>query len=131
MAVTRGCEGQVQVGTHAVAQVKSFSFSESASVIDTSTINAGCVKSFQAGPVQVTGQVGCWWDASDTLGQEAMVVGNTVTLVLAPQGMTTGDIYYTGSVLITSRDISAAVDGIVECSFNFQVSGAWTRTVKS
>jgi len=129
MATTRGCSGAVRVGSNYVAEVKSWSFSESAEVIDTSVINASCNKSFQVGAVQVTGQISCWWDASDTNGQEALDVGATVTLSLCPEGYTTGDIYYTGSALITSREVSGAVDGIVECSFNFQVSGAWTRSV--
>lgn len=129
MATTRGCEGTVRVGSNHVAEVKSFSFSESAEVIDTSTINASCNKSFQVGAVQVTGQVQCWWDATDTNGQEAMDVGATVALSLCPQGYSTGDIYYHGNAVITSREISAAVDGIVECSFSFQITGAWTRAV--
>lgn len=131
MATTRGCTGTVRVSTHHVAEVKSWSFSQSAEVIDTSVINASCAKSFQVGAVQTTGNISCWWDASDTNGQEALDVGSSVTLSLCPEGYSTGDVYYTGTALITSWEVSGAVDGIVEATFAFQVNGNWTRSTVS
>lgn len=127
MAYTRGCSGLVEVGSAAVAAVTAWELTESVEIIDTSTINNSCDASFTPGKVTRTGTVSCWWDATDTTGQEVMTPGATVTLTLKPEGDTTGDVTYSGSVVITEVSYGGSVDGAVTRNFSFRVDGAWTE----
>ena len=52
--------------------------------------------------------------------------GVTIYFEVHPTGTGTGEEYYHGSGVITSKSISAAFDGMVEASFSLQVNGAVT-----
>ena len=126
MANHTGVEGTVKVGTNTIAEIKSFTFSEAADTIEDSTIN-DTFRTYQAGLKSWQGSVECFWDETDTNGQIALASGGTVTLNLYPEGATTGDIYYSGSVIINSVNTSVPTNGMVDCSFGFQGSGTFTR----
>ena len=129
MAITRGCYGTVEVDAATVAEVKAWELNTSAEVLDSSAIG-DCTKSYTVGAVDWSGTVSCWWDATDTNGQEAMDVGTTITtLSLQPEGDTTADVTYSGSAIITSIARSGAVDSIVEANFSFQGTGTLTQGV--
>lgn len=73
-----------------------------------------------------------FWDSTSTTGvdeilDEVATKSTTSTFIFGPQGDTTGDLVYTGECLMTSYSISAAVDGIVNFTADFQVTGAVTR----
>ena len=71
-------------------------------MLDSSAIG-DCTKSYTVGAVDWSGTVSCWWDATDTNGQEAMDVGTTITtLSLQPEGDTAADVTYSGSAIITA-----------------------------
>ena len=64
------------------------------------------------------------------------VSGTTVAVVderasldfeVYPTGTGTGETYFSGSGIVTSRSITGAFDGMVEASFSIQVSGAITE----
>ena len=75
-----------------------------------------------------TASVECFWDETDTTGQGSFDVGSTVTLNVYPEGATTGDMYYTGSAIVTGKTINATFDGMVEASFTLQGTGALSET---
>ena len=126
MAVTRGCYGVVEISTNAIAEVKSWELNTSAEVLDSSSIGS-CTKSYTVGAVDWSGTISCWWDATDSTGQELMGVGDTVSLSVQPEGDTAADVTYSGSAIITSIARSGAVDSIVEANFSFQGTGALTQ----
>lgn len=73
-----------------------------------------------------------FWDSTSTTGvdeilDEVATKSTTSTFIFGPQGDTTGDLVYTGECLMTSYSISAAVDGIVNFTADFQVTGGVTR----
>ena len=128
MANHHGSEGTVKIGANAVAEVNSWSISESAefaedtNLSDTSkTYNSTAIKSW-------SGSISCNWDETDTTGQGAMTVGASVTLNLYPEGADTGDTYWTGTALIQDVSQSAARGGIVEAEYSFLGTGALSET---
>ena len=126
MAIHKGSEGLVKVGTNTVAEVRSYSIDESADTIESSSMG-DTAKSFESSLTSFSGSVECFWDETDT-AQVAMSIGSTITLNLYPEGADSGDTYYSGSAIITGKTVSGSHDGLVEASISFQGSGALTIT---
>ena len=124
MANHTGSEGVVKIGTNTISEVRSFTITETGDTIEDSTMGDAS-RTYKAGMKTFTGSVVCYWDETDT-AQIALTVGASVTLNLYPEGTTTGDKYYTGSVLVTSIERSAAFDGMVETTFSYQGTGTLT-----
>lgn len=135
MARTSGKLGMVKVGTDSVAEVKDWNFSETCDVID-STAMGDSAKQKVATFTSASGSLTAWWDSTDTDGQGALKAGNTVTLKLytdvglhATTGLQTpasGDVFYEMSAIISERGVTTTMDGWIETSFSFEVSGAIT-----
>lgn len=125
MANHSGSEGTVHVGTNAVAEIRSYSITQTSDTIedtsmgDTSRTYKPSLKSF-------SGSVDVFWDESDTNGQSALSVGSEVTIKFYPEGATTGDAYLYGSAIVTGKTINASYDGMVESSITIQGTGALT-----
>lgn len=125
MATHKGQDGIVKVGSDAVAEVRSFSIEETADTVedtvmtDTSRTYITTLKSF-------SGSLDVFWDETDTNGQVALAVGNSVTLAFYPEGDSSGDTYYSGTALVTGFTRTASFDGMVEASITVQGSGALT-----
>lgn len=127
MPTHAGSEGTVKVGTITVAEIRSFSVEETGETIDDSSMG-DVSRTFIAGLRTFTATVDCLWDELNTNGQGALTIGATVTLNLYPEGASTGDIYYTGSAIVTGRTINSSYDGLVELSISCQGSGALTQS---
>jgi|TARA_R110002072_G_scaffold15938_1_gene63269 hypothetical protein len=127
MAVHTGSEGTVKVGSNTIAEIRSFSIDETHDAIE-KTAMGDSYRSFSTGLSSWSGSIECWWDETDTSGQGALDVGASVTLNLYPEGATTGDIYYSGTALISGKTISASADGMVEASYSVQGSGGLTES---
>jgi hypothetical protein len=125
MAVHKGSEGTVKVGTSSISEIVDWSLSESADVIDTSSMG-DTARTFTSSLTTATGSISVRWDETDTSGQGAMTVGAEVTLNLYPEGADSGDTYATLSAIITEAGKSASFDGLVEASFSFTANGAVT-----
>ena len=129
MATHKGQDGIVKVGSDAVAEVRSFSIEETADTVedtvmtDTSRTYITTLKSF-------SGSLDVFWDETDTTGQVALGVGNSVTLAFYPEGDSTGDTYYSGTALVTGFTRTASFDGMVEASITVQGSGALTTATE-
>ena len=127
MATHKGSEGTVKSGVNAIAEIRSYTITETADVLedtsmgDTSRTYLSSLKTF-------TGSIDCFWDETDTSGQLTLDPGSSVTINIYPEGSTSGDTYYTGTVLITEKSITASFDGMVEASFSFQGTGALSET---
>jgi len=124
MANHKGSEGTVHVGTDAVGEIKSYSFNETVSTIEDTTI-ANDAKTFKAGQTSFSGSVDVFWDEADT-AQIAMTVGASITIKWYPEGTDSTDKYYTGSAIVTSIDRSGTIDGMVEASYGVTGNGALT-----
>lgn len=124
MATHNGSEGLVHVGTDAVGELRSWNFTENATMIDT-TVLSDTAQTFSAGSTNWSGSAECFLDETDT-AQTALTIGASATLKFYFEGAASGDKYYTGTGLVESVDRSAAQDDIVSVSFSFRGTGALT-----
>lgn len=127
MANHKGSEGVVHSGANAIAEVRSWSLSESGDVIEDTEL-ADAAKTFQSGSTEWEGSVDCFWDETDTTGQTTLAVGSAITLNLYPEGAASADTYYTGSAIIVGAARQASNDGMVEASYSFKGAGALSET---
>lgn len=132
MAIHKGSEGVVKVGTATIAEVTEWSLNEQSDPIETTNL-AATARTYVAGKPSASGSITCHFDSADTSGQGAMTPGSTVSLNLFPNGDGNGNTAASFSALITSIDrASGGGDGIVSAAYNFTASGsvAWA-TVSS
>lgn len=127
MANHKGSEGTVKVGSNAVAEIRSFSIEETGDTLEDTSMGDSA-RTYLASLTSWNGTVDVFWDETDTSGQGALDVGSSVTLNLYPEGDTSGDTYYTGTAIVTSKSVSSSFDGMVEASFGVQGSGALSET---
>jgi hypothetical protein len=129
MATHTGSEGTVKLGTvgadTAIGEIRSFTISETADTIEDTTMG-DTSRTYAVGLKTFSGSVECYFDPDDAK-QDEMVAGASLTLTAYPEGSDTADQYISGSVIITSADVSSSADGMVEASFSFQGTGAVTR----
>jgi len=119
MAVLKGKNGVVKIGTHAIANVTSYSVSEEADMLETTSIGANVNgRTYVPGLRQITGSIDCNIDPSDTNGQMKLEVGDTVGIVLE---LTTGTSLQ-GQVIITSSSIEVGAADLITASFDFQTN---------
>jgi hypothetical protein len=123
MANHRGSEGTVKAGANTIAEIRSWELGVSAEVIEDTELG-DAAKTFQAGNYSWTGSVSCFWDETDTNGQVSLTPGASITLNMYPEGATTGDIYYSGSAIVTGITRRGSINSMVEAEFAFQGSGA-------
>lgn len=127
MATHAGSEGTVKSGANAIAEIRSYTISETGDTIEDSSMG-DVARTYKAGLKTWTASVEVFWDETDTTGQGSFDVGSTVTLNVYPEGSTSGDMYYTGSAIVTGKTVNATFDGMVEASFTLQGTGALTET---
>jgi len=127
MANHTGSEGVVKIGTNTLAEVRSWTLTNTADTIEDTTMGDSW-RTYKSVLSAFTGSVVCYWDETDTNGQNALTSGSTVTLNLYPEGNQTGDKYYSGSAIVTSIERTASFDGMVEATFSFQGTGTLTTS---
>lgn len=119
MATHHGNEGAVYIGANAIAEVTAWSYSESIDLVEDSAIG-DTTKTYKTGLKDGSGSVTCHWDETDTSGQLAATVGASITLNLYPEGNTSGDAYYTGTVIVESVEVSGDMGSIVGRTIGFK-----------
>ncbi len=125
MASHHGKEGVVNVGANSVAEVIEWSVDEEVDIVDSTPMGTAAA-TYVTGTTRWNGSIKCFWDETDTNGQQALTIGASVTLNLYPEGTTSGDTYATGTALVTGISIPVNKDSMTERSFTFQGTGALT-----
>ena len=125
MAKVKGSSGVVKVGANTVAGVRSFTLDESMTPIDDSDLNTDEL-TYQSGDITRTAAVECFWDKADSTGQETLVIGASVTLVLEPEGSGAGRRTQTMTALVTGVSQANEKGNMVTKNVTFQVSGTVT-----
>ena len=130
MATTTGSSGVVKLqvaGTSVavIGEVRSYTLDGSADTIEDSVMG-DTARTYKPGLENSTVSLECYWDDSDA---QQLVIDNRASLdfEIYPTGTGTGEKYYSGTGLVTSKSITAAFDGMVEAAFAIQVSGAVTE----
>ena len=128
MATHKGSEGIVKVGsTNVVAEIRSYSIEESADTLEDTSMGDSA-KTYKASLTSFSGSLDVFWDETDSSGQGALSIGSEVTLSIYPEGDTTGDVYYSGSAIVTGVSRTGSYDGLVEASISVQGNGALTES---
>jgi hypothetical protein len=122
MATHKGSEGTIKVGSNAVAELLSYSITESVDLIETTNIT-DAARLYSTGKTSWGGEIATNWDEGDT-AQSALTIGASVTLNVYPEGATGGDTYYTGTAIVTGLDKSADGEGLVTNNISVTGSGA-------
>jgi hypothetical protein len=126
MAIHKGSEGTVKVGSDAIAEIRSYSIEETAATIESTTMG-DTARSYESSLTDGTGTIDVYWDETDT-AQNALTIGASVTVNFYPEGDTAGDTYYTGTALVTGITRTGAFDGLVEATINVQFTGGISST---
>lgn len=127
MATHTGSEGTVKVGSDAIAEIRSYTIDETADTLEDTTMG-DTARTYKSSLTSFTGSLDVYWDETDTAGQGALTIGAEVTLNVYPEGETTGDVYYTGTAIVTGISRTASFDGLVEMSISVQGTGALSQT---
>lgn len=130
MATHTGSEGTVKVGANAIAEIRSYSVEETADTTEDTTMG-DTYRTHKTTLKSWSGSVDVFWDELDTTGQGALTVGSEVTANFYPEGSTTGDIYLTGTAIVTGKTITASFDGMIESTITLQGTGALTTGAAS
>ena len=125
MATHLGKEGTVQVGSNAIAEIRSFSVDETIDVVEDTSMGDSA-KTYLASIKDFSGTIDVLFDETDTNGQTALSVGSSVTVNFAPEGTTSGDVKLTGTAIVTAKSVSSSFDGLVESTISIQGTGGLT-----
>tara|TARA_R100000234_G_scaffold31987_2_gene18818 strand:- start:8230 stop:8619 length:390 start_codon:yes stop_codon:yes gene_type:complete len=125
MATFTGKAGVVQTGSNALAEVRSYSITQTGDTTE-STSMGDSAKTFEATLTEFSGSVDLFFDDTDTSGQVSLTIGSSFTLNLAPEGTGSGAYKLSGSAIVTDITRTAAHDGLVEMTIAFQGTGALT-----
>ena len=125
MATFTGKAGVVQTGSNALAEVRSYSISQTGETTE-STSMGDSAKTFEATLTEFSGSVDVFFDDTDSSGQVSLTIGSSFTLNLAPEGTGSGAYKLSGSAIVTDITRTASHDGLVEMTIAFQGTGALT-----
>jgi len=125
MATFTGKAGVVQTGSNALAEVRSYSITQTGDTTE-STAMGDSAKTFEATLTEFSGSVDVFFDDTDTSGQVSLTIGSSFTLNLAPEGTASGAYKLSGTAIVTDITRTAAHDGLVEMTIAFQGTGALT-----
>ena len=126
MATHTGSEGTVKIGSATLGDIRSFNLNITTDVIEDTSMGDS-FRSFKAGLSQFTADLEVFFDETDA-AQNALDPAAQLTLELYPEGASSGDTYFTGTVIVTSKTVTSTVDGMVEASFTAQGTGGITET---
>jgi hypothetical protein len=130
MATTKGSSGVVKLAVSggtvaAMGEIRSFTLDETADTIEDSVMG-DTARTYVSSLTTATLSVDVYWDDADAV-QLVMDAAADLDWELYPTGTGTGEKYYSGSGILTSKSLTASFDGMVEGSFALQVSGAVTE----
>tara|TARA_R100001443_G_scaffold69782_2_gene78255 strand:- start:1203 stop:1592 length:390 start_codon:yes stop_codon:yes gene_type:complete len=126
MATFHGNNGVVKVSSNTVAEVRSFSVTQTVDTVD-ATAMGDSFRSFKTGHQSWNATVECLWDDTDSNGQEALAVGESVTLYLYPEGAGSGADQMHGTAIVTEVGTSVAQEDLVTRSISVTGSGGLTH----
>ena len=127
MANHIGQEGVIRIGaTNLLSELRSWELQETSDTIE-DTVLSDLSRTYQTGLKSWSGSATCFWDELDP-AQISLTVGVSITLNMYPEGNQTGDVFYTGTALVTSYTFSAQTGGMVEAQFSFTGTGALTKS---
>lgn len=130
MATTKGSSGVIKLAVTggtvaAMGEVRSYTITQSADTLE-DTVMGDSNRTYLASLKSGTLSAEVYWDDADVV-QLVMDAAADIDFEVYPTGTGSGEKYYTGGGIVTSNEITASFDGMVEGSFEVQISGAVTE----
>jgi predicted secreted protein len=122
MATKLGRDGLIKISSTTIGELRNYALTHTSDTVEDSVLG-DTYRSRLASMKTWSASGDLYWDEGDA-GQLLITIGSQVTLNLYPEGGTTGDIYYSGSAIVTQFNVSASFDGIIEGSIAFEGNGA-------
>ena len=123
MTAIAGTQGAVKLGAATVAELDTWSLNVDANMYKTTAFGSGWLTQI-SGVKQASGTASGRWYMGDTNGQAllqaALLGGTSAALSLSPNGTNN----YSGTFWIKQIQIKAPVDGTVDFTMNFDLTGA-------
>lgn len=126
MATETSANGVIKVGAVSIAEVTGYSITYTSDTVE-DTKMGDTARTYKPTLKSYTASIDCMYDQTDTTGQGALDVGSEITYSLYPSGETTGDVFYTGSGIITSKAVSGSTGEMITATFEVQGSGDLTE----
>ena len=128
MSCTAGKNGVIKAGGSAIAQLTSYSISETADTVECTHFGSLSYREHATTFKSFDGSADLIWNRQDG----DIVVGNTCTLEVFPEGDSTAtDWKISGDVIITSFALTGATEDNVSASIAFQGTGVLTRGIEA
>lgn len=128
MANISGNDGLIKIGANTIAEVLDFTITRGCATIDNSALDDDD-DTHLIGSKNWSASINCFYDSTDTNGQEAMKNGDAPTLILQPEGDVSADVTMTGLVTIEGLEVGLSRNGMVTASFTAKGNGALTEGV--
>ena len=122
MTEQTGRDGAVLIGANPIAAINDFNLTEGTSPVQLNKMGQ-THEEWLPGLNSWSGDLNCYWDADDTLGQGALTVGAEVTIAFYPFGNTAGKKYKSGTALVETIGDAVPADGMVTKAITFKGSG--------
>jgi hypothetical protein len=126
MANIVGKNGVVKGGTagseSVIGEVTGFSINQTADTIETSTMGSAD-RSYVTSLKSFSGSVDVLHSVTAGDNQSEFAVGSSLQLELYPNGTTSGEKYFEGTVLCTGKDVTSTFNDMVTATFSFQGTG--------
>jgi len=128
MAIAKGYEAVVKIGSDILGQVTDFSFNKTVDNVETSSIGSTS-KTFVNTLEMWSASINLFFDDADTAGAALLTAcaggGSTVNVNFYVEGTASGvDKFYSGNALVSSIDWSEAANGLLEASISLTGTGA-------
>lgn len=130
MTTAKGSSGVIKLAVTgssvaAMGEVRSYTLTQSADTVE-DTVMGDTNRTYLASLKSGTLSAEVYWDDADAV-QLVMDAAADIDFEVYPTGTGSGEKYYSGGGIVTSNEITASFDGMVEGSFEVQISGAVTE----
>lgn len=124
-----GRDGDLKIGTVAVAEIKSWTLTINQGTASTNTMQSGEWDTHNGGRKNWTAELTVNYDPSDTTGQGALGIGSLVEANMFPEGDVAAKEKWTGNARVTAFSITGdgTGDDHFEASMTLTGTGAVTQ----
>lgn len=126
----KGCNASFSLGSNSVAELNNISNPLTADSLDVTTFDSSCLREFIAGLRSGTIDISGFYDPSDTTGQVAILTaflnGTKLETTQQPKILWDGVNGLSADAIVTSYNVDAAVEGLVNFSATLQLTGTIT-----
>lgn len=128
MATIKGNSGVVKIGANAIAEITSFSITETEGTVEDTALGDAARTHVADELPTWTASINCHHYKGDTNGQALALIGQSLSFVFQPAGTGSGAETLSGTGIVTSRQVGDVANAqIVPLVLQIQGSGTLTH----